>query len=423
MWCAGDRTRFPGSNRAGRTALAAVAGSFAALVASPLALAQMPTVSPDGAGAEPAPEPAPPPTPQPIIINAGEGAQQPAEQVPDRWYQTDINPDWEQTQQQWDTSMHGPVPEHHVVRRGDTLWDISWVYFNNPWVWPKVWSYNPSITNPHWIYPGDLVRLYPKGEAPVVVEDTGDDQIDVVAPAPIHYDVELRQLAFVDVDKLKYAATITGSVEERELLSVGDQVYLSYEGEPPKVGRRYAIYTETKQVKHPKTHKVVGSYVRLLGELTVVSVKKDKRARAVIDSSNDIIERGARVGPLQRSYRGEDVELTPNQVDRQGMIVAMLRADQLIGNGQIVFVDLGTNQGVRKGNLLHVVRRGDAFEKTIDRSYNVGQDNPDFPSRSIGRIAIVQAGKNVSVGLVMSADKELGIGDFVLMRKARDADE
>jgi hypothetical protein len=51
----------------------------------------------------------------------------------------------------------------HVVRRGDTLWDICFLYFNDPWQWPKIWSYNPQITNPHWIYPGDLVRLLPRG--------------------------------------------------------------------------------------------------------------------------------------------------------------------------------------------------------------------------------------------------------------------
>src|SRR4029079_6529011 len=57
----------------------------------------------------------------------------------------------------------GPTPELHVGRRGDTLWDICWYYFNDPWQWPKVWSYNAQITNPHWIYPGDLVRLLPRG--------------------------------------------------------------------------------------------------------------------------------------------------------------------------------------------------------------------------------------------------------------------
>src|SRR5262245_26354090 len=41
--------------------------------------------------------------------------------------------------------------EEHTVVRGDTLWDLSQRYLGNPWYWPKVWSYNPQIDNPHWI--------------------------------------------------------------------------------------------------------------------------------------------------------------------------------------------------------------------------------------------------------------------------------
>src|SRR5436305_602608 len=32
----------------------------------------------------------------------------------------------------------GDVPPTHVVKKGDTLWDICRTYFNNPWQWPKV---------------------------------------------------------------------------------------------------------------------------------------------------------------------------------------------------------------------------------------------------------------------------------------------
>src|SRR3954471_15887042 len=52
-----------------------------------------------------------------------------------------------------------PVPDVHLVRRGDTLWDLCNRYYQNPWAWPKVWSYNPQVANPHWIYPGDQLRL------------------------------------------------------------------------------------------------------------------------------------------------------------------------------------------------------------------------------------------------------------------------
>src|SRR5688572_12751997 len=45
------------------------------------------------------------------------------------------------------------VPPIHVVKQGDTLWDLSGQYYQNPWNWPQVWSLNPQVKDPHWIYP------------------------------------------------------------------------------------------------------------------------------------------------------------------------------------------------------------------------------------------------------------------------------
>src|SRR5690606_31031664 len=47
----------------------------------------------------------------------------------------------------------------YVVRPGDTLSKISQQLYGQPWQWPKLWSLNTQIQNPHWIYPGDEIRL------------------------------------------------------------------------------------------------------------------------------------------------------------------------------------------------------------------------------------------------------------------------
>ena len=44
----------------------------------------------------------------------------------------------------------------HVVKRGDTLWDIAKEYLKDPFKWPEVFRRNSDIVeNPHWIYPGE----------------------------------------------------------------------------------------------------------------------------------------------------------------------------------------------------------------------------------------------------------------------------
>ena len=52
-----------------------------------------------------------------------------------------------------------PNKNQHVVEDGDTLWDICEAVLGRPELWPRVWSMNPEITNPHWIYPGDIIRF------------------------------------------------------------------------------------------------------------------------------------------------------------------------------------------------------------------------------------------------------------------------
>ena len=407
------------------------------------AWAQGPTVDPGGESATPPPTPpsapAQPQQPATVIIPYNPQTGQPVQLGPNGQPlptgPQPVNPDGFYHYDQGggmgafdepSTVVHsGPTPELHVVRGGDTLWDICFYYFNDPWQWPKIWSYNAQITNPHWIYPGDLVRMIPRG---LFVSSAETPEVTGITPAPTPQDprpaparrieVSLRQTAFVEQAELEQSIKVDGAVDEKELLATGDQVYLTYPAKkPPKVGKRYSIYREGGSVS--SEGKKVGAYVRLLGVLEVISVKKDKRARAIIIDAQSEIERGAKVGPLLTSFK--TVPPVAPKVDVQGSIVAMLSADELIGQGEVVFLDIGSKSGVLVGNRLIAVRRGDAYDSMRGTSTGVGQDDRRFPARALGEVVVVEVGKNISIGLVTLAVQELGIGDLVMMQKSQAA--
>src|SRR5262245_40396899 len=57
----------------------------------------------------------------------------------------------------------GETKSLHVVRKGDTLWGLCGEQLGDPRLWPRIWALNPQLQNPHWIYPGDQLRLRPQG--------------------------------------------------------------------------------------------------------------------------------------------------------------------------------------------------------------------------------------------------------------------
>ena len=62
------------------------------------------------------------------------------------------------------------APEVYIVKKGDTLWDISNMYLDKSWLWPQLWRTNIHITNPHLIYPGDELRLVKNEKGETILE-------------------------------------------------------------------------------------------------------------------------------------------------------------------------------------------------------------------------------------------------------------
>ncbi|HAI45986.1 LysM domain/BON superfamily protein [compost metagenome] len=143
--------------------------------------------------------------------------------------------------------VNGGHPDTYVVRKGDTLWDISARFLKKPWLWPEIWQANPQVKNPHLIYPGDVLSLAyldrvvaqpgPRQEAPI-----NGIPLDQVEPF-------LKQLSVVD--EIKSLPFVAG-LEDNRLRATSGQVAYVRGLDGAQVGQRWAVVRPTVQYALPK---------------------------------------------------------------------------------------------------------------------------------------------------------------------------
>lgn len=321
------------------------------------------------------------------------------------------------------------VPSEHVVQTGDTLWDISGNYFGDAYLWPKVWSWNEQVTNAHWIFPGDRIRLRDtSAEANVAVSGNTFDFNRRQPPRAEPKTFVLSQIAFISSDDFDTALKVIGGGDANVMMSTLDTVYMSYDhGNPPVPGERLVVYAPTEKVRELKGRGVAGHVVQIMGEVEVRSVSREAAEGVIVNALNPI-ERGFRVGPLRRIF--QRIETIPAEQSVTGYVIATLtttgpiaiksrqskRDEQkymLAADQQYVIVDLGEADGVKVGNVLEVIQKGDGFTKK--RVFAIPYED-GWPRRLLGKLVVVDVQEKTALAAVTYARQEFERGDHVELR-------
>ncbi|MFQ6099166.1 MAG: LysM peptidoglycan-binding domain-containing protein [Armatimonadota bacterium] len=297
----------------------------------------------------------------------------------------------------------------HVVRKGDTLWDLASFYLSDPFLWPEIDRLNTLVVeDPHWIYPSEQLLLPGPGEVPAEVpgevrvpgeqpEVVQVPAVPVEGPPPelqelksifVPREVTRRTLIYrptpelpalavtefdyyrsgmlVPLDELGPRGRVVGSampqnvpVDLPETPPKYGRIYVSHPGgEPPEPGDRVLLSRIEQRVKP------YGHIVRPTGIATIAAVHEDVSI-AVVTDLFDRVQVGNQVTLLETFEMERGVFAQPVGTGPTGAIVAFLDRQWVPSVEDIAFINIGRDQGVDVGDEFEIYvagrRSGEGF--------------------------------------------------------------
>ena len=309
-------------------------------------------------------------------------------------------------------------PTVYVIKQGDTLWGLSDRFIKDPKYWPNMWSKNSQVTNPHFIYPGQKLRIFPDRLEFVPKEQTAvavaQKSASATTVAEALQDIVADRTytlygdeGFLAEKGFKPYAVLVGAQHDRLIVGLDDIVYTDI-GTDRNAGSgdKFSIFRKDISVNHPLNNEEMGNKIVQLGTLQLTDVEK-KSSRAIITKSAREISPGAYLLPYKENNRRE-IALKSSTADLKGYIIESYSGVSIIAAGDVVYIDLGTSQGAEVGNMLYIVR-----DVTIDQRYVEGRIDR-LPQELLGALVILETGKKTATALVVKSIDTIYKGDRIV---------
>jgi hypothetical protein len=294
---------------------------------------------------------------------------------------------------------------YYTVQKGDTLWDISRRFFDTPWQWPALWEKNSQLPNPHWIYPGERLRLYLKNGVVQVerVSKTPEtaSPIPPVPPAdasaPFYEYARINQVGFIRKTPVTPFGVIIQSRDDKEMISVGDQVYLHPKNKGKLLaGKQFLIYRILSPLGDKRSFKTIGYQHLLVGILEITRHEPGLSVAKVIQSFRDI-----KIGDLVIPYhpRSTQIFLKNGEAGVEGRLLISEDHLKLIGQEMVCFINKGARDGIKTG-------------QTYELYYHEKEKKKGeiLPAIAYGTILVLQVEPTTATVLVTEASREIAPG-------------
>jgi len=334
--------------------------------------------------------------------------------------------------------LNDDAPKTHVVVKGDTLWDISALFLEQPWLWPKLWRLNPEINNPHLIYPGDILKLVfdENGEPMLVVEPVKPSYkwspkirqekkkdsaitllpLEVVAPF-VRYDHLFTE------DELESLPHIIGSDEGYRMTTKDFKVYVNADLE---VAQSYAIYDKGEEIFDPETDDSLGFYVNLVGTGQVLKrgdMENSVPSTMNVGSVKREIHAGNYVVPVNEGQLLPAVfSMKAAKEGLRGSIVKATSEGREFAKLEVVMINRGLDHEVTVGDVMAIKRTspavvdtgsGPAYVAETSRWNKMTGGDYKMPEEQLGELMVFKVYQNASMALILNTQKPARLNDII----------
>ncbi len=315
-------------------------------------------------------------------------------------------------------------PVEYVVKKGDTLWDISQKFLDDAWLWPEIWQINEQIGNPHLIYPGDVIGLVYLGEeVKVTVKERSVEPKDqgtvilmpsaritpLTSPIPA---IPMSAISSFMINSrivkskiLKKAPYVVAGVDNRILAGGGGKVYArGFEVDEPQSA--YGVYRKGQIFVDPDTSEVLGLEAREVGAAKVTAWDGDVATLKLAATREEVLVGDRLLATEDRVLVANFMPSAPKE-NINGRMIAVLNGVSQIGQYNVVVINQGKRDNVEPGNILAVYKEGSTI---IDR---VTRKKVRLPAERAGLMMLFRVFDKVSYGLILRAKRPLSVGDEV----------
>lgn len=325
-------------------------------------------------------------------------------------------------------------PGRYVVVKGDTLWDISGRFLEDPWLWPQIWEVNPQIENPDLIYPGDLIELTYVDGSPVLTLQRGS-----ALPSNVPGNLPTRRLSpqvrrepltnpipaisLADIDSYLSRNRVVSALdfenspyildsESGNLLSAaGDTVFAR--GQWSDQVLSYEIVRQGKEYFDLETGEALGIEAQLIAVATISSRDNDL-AKLIIDEVEVEVRQGDRlIATEARVFNSTYSPEPPDfQVDAR---ILDISSDLEYGSAYDTLVlNVGRQSNIEVGHLLTVQKPDRIIRDDNVRENLIFREKVSFSGKKFATVLIYRVFERTSLGLVLSAAEPIRLEDRVV---------